>query len=73
MVSNILNGIILFFVIGVGSIFLFHQHTISIVIISSDSIAKQAVFVDYTQCKKVERPPQKYNGLDIGQGYDCMD
>jgi len=71
MISDILNGTILFFVIGIFTILCFSQPG------SIEPQQELTAFVDYDlipNCKNlVERPPQKWNGLDIGQGYDCED
>ena len=68
MISKILNGIILFFVIGIGTFYVIGQFT------STDETVEQTTFVDYSNCKNlVERPPQKTVWGDVGQGYDCLD
>lgn len=67
MISDILNGIILFFVIGIFTILCFSQPR------SIEPQQELTTFVDYNCKNWVERPPQQWNGLDIGQGYDCSD
>ena len=65
MITDILNGTILFLAIGVLTIFCMSP---------SQPTTPELTFVDYSNCEKmVERPPQKTVWGDIGQGYDCLD
>jgi len=74
MISKILNGIILFFVLGIGIFYVIGQFTSTDTVVVVFVVTEQPDIVDYTPCKNlVERPPQVYMGFDIGQGYDCLD
>ncbi len=68
MINTVLNYILLFFVIGIGTLYGINQVTVS------DPIPSEQPIVDWNTCKnKVERPRQQTVWGEISTGYDCLD